>query len=74
MEFGTNKLGYVTENRKEEGLVLPFSVSDNLTLTALGRLQNRLMKLSNAKGRQMRAAMIGRMKIKKPSQWVPVES
>ena len=40
------KLGYVTENRKEEGLVLPFSVNENMTMTILQDLTNKAGKIS----------------------------
>ncbi|MDR2049212.1 MAG: sugar ABC transporter ATP-binding protein [Treponema sp.] len=37
MQDALNKygVGYVSENRKEEGLILPFSVSDNITMPSL---------------------------------------
>ena len=68
------KMGYVTENRKEEGLVLPFSVNANLTITILQRLCNKLCKIDDAKGVQMAGSMIDRMAIKTPSQQTRVET
>jgi ribose transport system ATP-binding protein len=35
-------LGYVTENRKEEGLILDFSIQENVAITVWDRLKNRI--------------------------------
>ena len=67
-------LGYVTENRKEEGLILPFNVRDNMTLTILRRLRGRLFKISNARCAEVTQQMIERMNVKTPSQETRVES
>ena len=68
------KLGYVTENRKEEGLVLPFSVNENMTMTILQDLTNKAGKISLKKGRAKTAEMIDKMEVKTPSQQTVVES
>lgn len=68
------KLGYVTENRKEEGLVLPFNVNENMTMTILGDLTNKVGKLSLKKGREKTGEMIDKMEVKTPSQETIVES
>jgi len=34
------KLGYVSENRKEEGLILDFPIRDNVTITIWGNIRN----------------------------------
>lgn len=68
------KLGYVTENRKEEGLILPFSVEENITMTVLPSLRGRLGKLSLRRGQTLTASMIDKMAIKTPSQKTIVES
>ncbi|TXT19143.1 MAG: ribose transport system ATP-binding protein [Erysipelotrichaceae bacterium] len=36
-------IGYVTENRKEEGLFIDFSISDNILFNNLKRLSNRTL-------------------------------
>lgn len=41
------KIGYVSENRKEEGLILKFSVKTNLMLPAIRLLRNFFRKISN---------------------------
>jgi ribose transport system ATP-binding protein len=38
------RLGYVTENRKEEGLMLDASISDNISITVWNRILNRFKK------------------------------
>lgn len=68
------KLCYVTENRKEEGLILPFSVKENMTLTVLDKVQSRMGKISNRKRREITRSMIDRMEIKTPSQETQIES
>ena len=68
------KLGYVTENRKEEGLVLPFSVNENMTMTILQDLTNKAGKISLKKGREKTAEMIDKMEVKTPTQETVVES
>lgn len=67
-------LGYVSENRKEEGLVLPFSVNENMTMGMLKQLKNRFGKLSLAEGRKKTAEMIEKMEVKTPTQQTPVET
>ena len=67
-------LCYVTENRKEEGLILPFSVSENITLTVLDKVRSKLLKISNRKCRDITQSMIDRMKIKTPTQATRIES
>lgn len=68
------KLGYVTENRKEEGLVLPFSVNENMTMGILRQMTNKFRKISLAKGVEQTARMIEKMEVKTPTQETPVES
>lgn len=68
------RMGYITENRKEEGLILPFHVRDNITLTILGKLKSNPVKISNTKCREAAGDMVDRLSIKTPSQETPVES
>lgn len=68
------KLGYVTENRKEEGLVLPFSVNENMTMTILKDLTNQVGKISLTKGKEKTGQMIEKMEVKTPTQETVVES
>lgn len=67
-------LCYVTENRKEEGLILSFGVNENMTITVLDRLRTGLLKLSNRKRRDMTQQMIDKMRVKTPTQETRIES
>jgi ribose transport system ATP-binding protein len=62
------RIGYVSENRKEEGLILGASVSSNLTVTIWNRLASRLLRVL-APRREVEQArkMIERLDIKTPS-------
>ncbi len=68
------KVGYVTENRKEEGLILPFSVQDNMTLLTLKDLTGAAGKLSEAKMKEEPQSMIDRFKIKTPELSTKIET
>lgn len=68
------KLSYISENRKEEGLILPFSVQDNITITNLRQMVGPLGKLSYKKASDMTDSMIDKMHIKTPTQQTVVES
>ncbi len=68
------KVGYVTENRKEEGLILPFSVQDNMTLLTLKDLTGAAGKLSEAKMREETQSMIDRFKVKTPELSTRIET
>ena len=41
------KIGYVSENRKEEGLILSFSLQDNISITIWERIASRFLRLIN---------------------------
>ncbi len=68
------KLGYVSENRKEEGLILPFDVDTNMTLTILQRLTNKLKRICYKKGNAVTNSMVKKLEIKTPSIYTNVES
>ncbi len=68
------KLSYISENRKEEGLILPFSVQDNITISNLRRMAGRFGRLSYKLARRMTQEMIDQFQIKTPSQQTVVES
>jgi ribose transport system ATP-binding protein len=40
-----HRIGYVSENRKEEGLILSASVTTNLTITVWSRLRSKLLRI-----------------------------
>lgn len=67
-------LSYVSENRKEEGIILPFSVKDNIILTNLLQMRGKFGKLSQKRGEALTQEMIDKMEIKTPTQETVIES
>lgn len=66
-------IALVTEDRKDEGLLLPMSVSDNLSMTNLTTVSN-LGFLSGAKEKQLSDKMMKQLFIKASSGAQPVGS
>lgn len=66
-------IALVTEDRKDEGLLLPMSVSDNLSMTNLTTVSN-LGFLSGAKEKQLSDKMMKQLLIKASSGAQPVGS
>lgn len=64
-------IALVPEDRKTEGLLLPLSVRDNLTLAVLGR-ESRLGVLRRRRLRRLAEAMIARLKVRMPDIASPV--
>jgi ribose transport system ATP-binding protein len=61
------RIGYVSENRKEEGLILSASVTSNLTITIWNRLRSRLLGILKPRREVDQAVkMIQRLDIKTP--------
>ena len=60
----THRIGYVTENRKEEGLFLDFSVGKNISSTVLVRILERLGVINKEKERDMASKFVDRLGIK----------
>jgi len=61
------RIGYVSENRKEEGLILSASVTSNLTITIWNRLRSRLLRILKPRREVDQALkMIQRLDIKTP--------
>jgi len=69
-----HRLGYVTENRKEEGLILGFSVKENVIITVLRRMVRKICTISTRKCVSLTRHMIGHLDIKTPSEHTPVEN
>lgn len=62
------KMGYVTENRKEEGLLLKEPIRTNITITVWNRLINRLTRaISPARESGITGSMIESLQIKATS-------
>ena len=60
-------IAFVTENRKEEGLVLPHSVERNINMVALGQLSAPLGLMRGAAERKAARAEVKRLAIKTAS-------
>ncbi len=61
----------IPEDRREQGLVLDHSVSDNLTLPVLDRVKNGVF-LSMAKVRELTEQLVGRFAVKVADPYAPV--
>lgn len=61
-----NSIGLLTEDRKETGLVLTFSVAKNITVTNLKGIMGKLL-LSNKKEKKVAKKYVELMNIKTPS-------
>jgi ribose transport system ATP-binding protein len=59
-----HRIGYVTENRKEEGLFLDFSVERNISSTVLLRIRERLGVVNRGKERELTSKFVDRLGIK----------
>jgi ribose transport system ATP-binding protein len=68
------RMGYVTENRKEEGLILSDSVAGNVTITVWKQICNRLGKINYRKDSEIVDSMCGKMEVKTPSTKTKVGS
>lgn len=68
------RMCYITENRKEEGLILPFSVLDNMMLTSLDKAISFGNSISMKKCKEMTDEMIKKLAIKTPSDATKIET
>ncbi|MGX7107968.1 sugar ABC transporter ATP-binding protein [Facklamia miroungae] len=68
-----NGIGYVTENRKEEGLILDFSIKDNIGITALDEFSEHGF-IHNKEEEDFVQLLIERLAIKTGSMHLPVSS
>jgi ribose transport system ATP-binding protein len=58
------RIGYVTENRKEEGLFLDFSVARNISSTVLLQIREKLGVVNRDKERELAGKFVDRLGIK----------
>lgn len=68
------RIAFVTENRKEEGLVLAHSVEWNISMAALGRFAAALGFMRRREERKAATEEVGRLTIKTASVDTPVGS
>ena len=59
-------VGYLTENRRDEGLFLELGVNTNITITALDKIQNRFGILNKRKDAEITRKMINLLGIATP--------
>jgi ribose transport system ATP-binding protein len=62
------RIGYVTENRKEEGLILSASICTNIAITIWHKIINLMRKINLSEERRMARKMIDALKIKTSSE------
>ncbi|GHV73148.1 monosaccharide-transporting ATPase [Spirochaetia bacterium] len=67
-------IGYVSENRKEEGLILPFSVEENITIPSLPLHLNKLKLLNLKKLEKTSRDYVDTMSVKTPKMSTRVEN
>jgi ribose transport system ATP-binding protein len=68
------RIGYVSEDRKDEGLILIHTVLRNVTVTVWSRLQNALGWITGASEKAQVQPMVDRLDIKTPSLATVVSS
>ncbi|GLI55533.1 ribose import ATP-binding protein RbsA [Propionigenium maris DSM 9537] len=61
-----NKIAYVSEDRKGDGLVLGLSVKENMSISSLGLFENSLKKLNGSQEEAQVQDYIGKFNIKTP--------
>lgn len=73
MDGKKHGIGFVPEDRKMQGLALPFSVERNISMATLSKIRKGLF-LNPALEREMAQRQIGELSIKTPSPTTVVES
>jgi ribose transport system ATP-binding protein len=66
-------MGYVSENRKEEGLVLPFSVLENMTIPSLPQYRQKSGLLDIGRMKKTAEEYVENMQVKTPGLSTVVE-
>ena len=67
-------IGFVSEDRKEEGVFLDLSVKENISLTNLKAISNKLGFISTKKEQEIVADLINKLNIKASSQEMRVKN
>jgi ribose transport system ATP-binding protein len=65
-EAGRHAIGYITEDRKGDGLVLGLSIEDNITLPNLDQVSNGML-LNQKKSREMAEKWVEKLRVRTPS-------
>lgn len=61
-------IAYLSENRKEEGLILPLSVRENMTLPSLDKFENKVFRINKKDEKSTVNEYIKKLLIKTPNQ------
>ena len=61
-------IAYLSEDRKKEGLILPLSVKDNMTLVSLDQLENKTMCINKSRENEIVDEYIQKLSIKTPTR------
>lgn len=65
--LNTCGIGYVTENRKEEGLILDFPITENITITIWNKIRNRISRfISDKKVKDITNNLVNSLDIRTP--------
>lgn len=67
-------IGLLPEDRKRQGLILPFSCADNITLNHLAQFYRPAPFISRAKEAEQVNSVMDRVRVKAPSNETPVRS
>lgn len=65
--LGQYRMGYISEDRKQEGLILTHSITRNIAIPVWDRLKNVLGLLSNRRERKAVVPLVERLDIRTPS-------
>lgn len=63
-----NGIAYLSEDRKKEGLILPLSVKQNMTLASLDKFEKKIFRISKADEKNVVDEYIKKLAIKTPTQ------
>lgn len=69
-----HNIGLVSENRKEEGVFLPLSISKNISVTDFGAISSRFGFINDDRERQNIQQLIEKLKIKAPDSEIAVKN
>ncbi|WPR72365.1 sugar ABC transporter ATP-binding protein [Flavobacterium sp. NG2] len=69
-----HEIGFVSEDRKEEGVFLPLSIRKNISITSFSPISSKLGFINNQKEFDNVLGLIGKLNIKTPSCEVDVKN
>ncbi|ANW95979.1 lantibiotic ABC transporter permease [Wenyingzhuangia fucanilytica] len=69
-----NKIGFVSEDRKEEGVFLPLSIKKNISVTNFNFISNKFGFLMPDKEQNNVSSLIDKLKIKTPNSEIEVKN